>query len=83
MQIHKSGVIITMANEKGIILYSSPINGMRKSKAIKLFLIYSIKNKDILKGDLLDIVWNTMQFQNIWELLKSKHKIQEDEQNGE
>ena len=56
----------------------------RKSKVIRNYLVYSIQQKDVLKADVLDIVWNTMQFQNIWDFFKSKNKQdKEDEQNGE
>jgi hypothetical protein len=70
-------VIIKIIDEKkGTTLYS--INH-RKSKAIKIFLIHCIKEKWVTKSDVMNIVWNTMQFENIWEFFKSKKKIEDDE----
>jgi hypothetical protein len=80
--MHKSGVILTMRDEKtNKVLYET---NHRKSKAIKLFLIHSITSKWILKEDVFGIVKNTMQFHNIWEYFKTKNKLQkEDEENGD
>ena len=77
----KSRVVITVVNDKGKELYRIE---HRKSKAIKIFLVQAIKNKDILKIDVLNIIWDTMQFQNIWDFFKTREKQKkEGDDNGE
>ena len=75
----KSCVTLTMVREKDQkVLWS--LTG-RKSKVIRSFLTHSIKEKDVLKSDVLNIIWNTMQFQNVWDMWKTRHKqeVEEDE----
>jgi hypothetical protein len=79
--LHKSGVFIDVYKEdkeglRGNLLYSC---NHRKSKAIQLFLIHSIKEKDVLKSDVLDVIWNTMQFQNIFDFFKTRNKIKKED----
>jgi hypothetical protein len=67
----KANLLLT--NEKGEILFEC--NQKRRNKLIRIFIEKAIKEKWVLKRDLLFSVMSTVQSENVTEFLNLKEKL--------
>jgi hypothetical protein len=68
----KANLILT--NDKGEILFEC--NQKRRNKLIKIFIEKAVKEKWVLKRDLLFTVMSTVQSENVSEFLNLKEKLE-------
>jgi hypothetical protein len=68
---------LTLTNEKGEIVFE--LNQKRRSKLIKIFVEKAIREKWVLKRDLMFIMLSISQSDNIEDFVKLKEQIEKEE----